>query len=162
MQTKTGEDLALTELTKSNYAVPAGEEGHYHARIEVKKFDQNTGERQSVPRIQKFGAKTFKTVLSSLKKQGFTVDVLHDPTEYLKNKQADDKAAKQKAAEDAAKRLEEKKQAEREALKAELMAEIKAELKAEAKTEKVTTKATEPAKATEPEKAKTTTTIPNK
>lgn len=154
MQTKTGEDLALTELTKSNYAVPAGEEGHFHARIEVKKFSENTGERQSIPRIQKFGVKTFKTVISSLKKQGYDVDILHDPTEYLKTKQADDQAAKQKAAEDAAKRAEERKQAERDALKDELRKELLAELKAEAKA--TTTKATEPATTTK------VTTNPNK
>lgn len=150
MQTKTGEDLALTELTKSNYAVPAGEEGHYHARIEIKKFNENTGERQSIPRIQKFGVKTFKTVISSLKKQGYTVDILHDPTEYLKTKQADDQAAKEKAAQDAAKKAEERKQAERDALKDELRKELLAELKSEAKTDAktTTTKATEPATTT--------------
>lgn len=160
MQTKTGEDLALTELTKSNYAVPAGEEGHYHARIEVKKFDQNTGERQSIPRIQKFGVKTFKTVLSSLKKQGFAVDILHDPSEYLKTKKADDQAAKQKAAQEAAKRAEERKQAELNALKDELRKELLAELKAESKeAAKTTTKATEPVTTTT---TKATTTNPNK
>lgn len=156
MQTKTGEDLALTGLTNSNYAVPAGEEGHYHARIEVKKFDQNTGERQSIPRIQKFGVKTFKTVLSSLKKQGFAVDILHDPSEYLKTKKADDQAAKQKAAQEAAKKAEERKQAERDALKDELRKELLAELKEAAKT---TTKAAEPVTTTT---TKATTTNPNK
>lgn len=156
MQTKTGEDLALTELTKSNYNVPVGEEGHYHARIEVKKFDQNTGERQSIPRIQKFGAKTFKTVLSSLKKQGFAVDILHDPSEYLKTKKADDQAARQQAAQVAAKKAEERKQAERDALKDELRKELLAELKGAAKT---TTKAAEPVTTTT---TKATTTNPNK
>lgn len=158
MQTKTGEDLALTELTKSNYVVPAGEEGHYHARVEVKKFDQNTGERQSIPRIQKFGAKTFKTVLSSLKKQGFAVDILHDPSEYLKTKKADDQASKQKAAQEAAKKAEERKQAERDALKDELRKELLAELKAESKEAAKTTTT----KAAEPVTTKATTTNPNK
>lgn len=136
MLVNTGRDLPIEEVTKDNYIVPAGEEKVYHTRIEVKKFDSNTGKRQSIPRIQKFGAKSFKTILSNLKKQGYTVDVLYDPSEYLakqKEKQAvsaAERAQKLKAAAAA------KKQAELEAIKAELRAELLAELKAENKNAK--------------------------
>lgn len=135
MLVNTGKDLPITEVTKDNYAVPAGEEQVFHARIEVKKFDSNSGERQSIPRIQKFGPKSFKTVLSNLKKQGFAVDILHDPSEFLsvKKKEQEENAAerikKAKEAEEA--RLA----AEKEALKAELRAELLAELKQTTKKE---------------------------
>lgn len=148
MRVNTGRDLPIEEVTKDNYVVPAGEEKVYHARIEVKKFDSNTGQRQSIPRIQKFGAKSFKSILSNLKKQGYTVDVLHDPSEYLaeqKEKQAVSAAERAQKLKEAA---EAKKQAELDALKAELRKELLAELKAENKDAKPAAKKEE-AKAEE-------------
>jgi len=133
MQTKTGRDLPIEEVTKDNYIVPAGEEKVFHARIEVKKFDSNTGKRQSIPRIQKFGSKSFKTILANLKKQGYTVDILHDPSTFLaeqKKQQAESAAERAQKAKEAA---EAKKAKELEAIKAELRAELLAELKADAK-----------------------------
>ena len=135
MLVNTGRDLLITEVTKDNYVVPAGEEQVFHARIEVKKFDSNSGERQSIPRIQKFGPKSFKTILSNLKKQGYTVDILHDPSEYLATKKQEQEENAAERAQKAKEAAEAKILADREALKAELMAEIKAELKAETKTE---------------------------
>ena len=85
MQTKTGQDLAIEKLTADNYLVPDGEQHLFHCRIEVKKFDQETGKRLSIPRIQKFGVTGFTTSIhKNLKKQGFTVDILHNPTEWNK------------------------------------------------------------------------------
>lgn len=150
-------DVAITDVTPENYIVPSDEQHLYHCIIEVRKFDSETGKRLSVPRIQKFGKKSFENgIWDALKKQGYTITVLHDPNEYMKAKaEADEKAkaekakaaeekakadAKAKAEADAKARAEEK-----AALKAEILAELKAagvipaepakETKADAKAE---------------------------
>lgn len=133
MQTKTGRDLPIEEVTKDNYIVPAGEEKVFHARIEVKKFDSNTGQRQSIPRIQKFGSKSFKTILTNLKKQGYTVDILHDPSTFLAEQKKQQSVSAAERAQKAKETAEAKKAKELEAIKAELRAELLAELKADAK-----------------------------
>ena len=82
-------DVPVTQVTPENYIVPEKEKHVYHTIIEVKKFHAETGERLSKPRVQKFGAKSFRSILNGLKRQGYTVTVLYDPTEYnIKNKQA--------------------------------------------------------------------------
>ena len=71
---------ALTELTPENYKVPANEGHLYHCVIEVKKFDPNTGERLSVPRLQKFGVKAFENgVADNLKRQGYDIKIVFNP-----------------------------------------------------------------------------------
>lgn len=104
MITKDGRDTAIENLTAENYVVPAGEERYYHAVIEVKQFDAKTGKRLSQPRVQKFEKKIFEAhVLSSLRKQGYSVTILHDPNAWMKEHQAAaEKAAKAKAEEKAA------------------------------------------------------------
>jgi hypothetical protein len=118
-------DVAITDVTPENYIVPSNEQHLYHCVIEVRKFDSETGKRLSVPRIQKFGKKSFENgILDALKKQGYTITVLHDPNEYVKA-QAEEKAAadaKAKAEAEAKAKAEEK-----AALKAEILAELKAE-----------------------------------
>ena len=123
-------DVAITDVTPENYIVPSNEQHLYHCVIEVRKFDSETGKRLSVPRIQKFGKKSFENgILDALKKQGYTITVLHDPNEYMKAKAEADEKAKaekakanaEKAAADAKARAEEK-----AALKAEILAELKA------------------------------------
>lgn len=129
MQVKTAtegktKDVAITYVTPENYIVPSNEQHLYHCVIEVRKFDSETGKRLSVPRIQKFGKKSFENgILDALKKQGYTITVLHDPNEYVKA-QAEEKAAadaKAKAEAEAKAKAEEK-----AALKAEILAELKA------------------------------------
>lgn len=127
-------DVAITDVTPENYIVPSNEQHLYHCVIEVRKFDSETGKRLSVPRIQKFGKKSFENgILDALKKQGYTITVLHDPNEYVKA-QAEEKAARtaaqQRAAEEKAaadaKAKAEAKAEEKAALKAEILAELKA------------------------------------
>ena len=125
-------DVAITDVTPENYIVPSNEQHLYHCVIEVRKFDSETGKRLSVPRIQKFGKKSFENgILDALKKQGYTITVLHDPNEYVKA-QAEEKAARtaaqQKAADAKAKAEAEAKAKaeEKAALKAEILAELKA------------------------------------
>lgn len=106
MITKDGRDTPIENLTPENYVVPAGEEKDYHAVIEVVQFDPKTGKRLSRPRVQKFNRKIFEqTVLSSLRKMGYTVTILHNPNEWLKAN-AEKKAAAEKAAREAAKKAE--------------------------------------------------------
>lgn len=119
-------DVDITEVTPENYIVPANEKHLYHAVIEVKKFDQNTGKRLSQPRIQKFGKKAFENgVLSNLKKQSYTVTILHDPNDYLQEKAAKEAEAKQAKEAAAAEAKTKAAAAERAALKAELLAELR-------------------------------------
>ena len=137
MLTKDGKDVDIIKIDADNYKVPAGEEHLYHVKIEVKKFNPESGARMSRPRIQKFGAKEYDTtVKNDLVRQGYTLEVLHNPTEWLKQQEAAKaqaaeqtaadrkKAAEEKAAADA-KAAEEAKAAEKAALKAEILAELK-------------------------------------
>ena len=131
-------DVAITDVTPENYIVPSNEQHLYHCVIEVRKFDSETGKRLSIPRIQKFGKKSFENgILDALKKQGYTITVLHDPNEYVKAQAeekaartaAQQKAAEEKAAADAKAKAEaeaEAKAEEKAALKAEILAELKA------------------------------------
>ncbi|WAX05469.1 hypothetical protein AS73P1_00050 [Alistipes phage AS73P1] len=93
-------DVAITDVTPENYIVPDNEKHLYHCVIEVRKFDAETGKRLSVPRIQKFGKKAFDNgVGSNLKKQGYTITILHDPADFVKAQaEATQKANEAKAA----------------------------------------------------------------
>lgn len=125
-------DVNILDVTPENFIVPKGEEDCYHCRIEVKKFNQDTGERISKPRMQVFGKKFFESFgLHNLKKQGFTVDVMHDPNKWLQENEAKLEAEKQKKAEAGAKAKAEAAEAEKKAMKEAMKAEILAELKAE-------------------------------
>ena len=108
MITKDGRDTPIANLTADNYIVPQGEERLYHAVIEVVQFDQKTGKRISRPRVQKFGKKTFEAIVEkSLRKQGYTITILHDPNKWLAENAAK-VAAKAKADAEAKKAAEEK------------------------------------------------------
>lgn len=121
-------EVKILDVTPENYIVPKGEETFYHCRIEVRKFNAETGERLSVPRIQKFGKKFFETFgLHNLKKQGYTVDILHNPNDWLeKNKEQLEQMARAKA-EAAAKAAEEERERQRAELKASIIEELKQE-----------------------------------
>ena len=118
-------DVPILEVTAANYIVPQGEEGTYHCRIEQQQFNPQDGRRLSRPRIQKFEAKSWPSVKRNLLQQGWTIDVLYDPTDWL-NK------LKEQAQQTAAERqrlAEEAKARERAAMKEQMKAEIIAELK---------------------------------
>lgn len=131
-------DVAIIDVTPENYIVPDNEKHLYHCVIEIKKFDSETGKRLSIPRIQKFGKKGYEnSIADNLRKQGYTITVLHDPNEYVKAQAeekaartaAQQKAAEEKAAADAKAKAEAEAKAkaeEKEALKAEILAELKA------------------------------------
>lgn len=154
MITKDGRDTPIERITPDNYIVPKGEESSYHCIIEVEQFDPKTGKRLSKPRLQKFGRKIFEThVQSSLRKQGYKVIILHNPTEWLK-------AHQEEAAQRAKDRAEAAKKAEQErfdaavaAAVAKALADQKAQQESGAKQEVETEQeiATEPASEAETE-----------
>lgn len=75
----------ILALTAENYECPKGEEHLYHCRIEQKQFDPKNGQRMSIPRIQKFDKKMFESnLLHNLRQLGYDVDILHNPTGWLK------------------------------------------------------------------------------
>ena len=141
----TTKDVSILEVTPENYIVPKGEEGVYHCRIEQKSFNASTGERQSRPRIQKFRPKMWPMLSRNLKLQGWTVEVMHDPTEWIKQQE-------EKAAMTEAERIKQRQEAEAQrkaeekaALKAEIIAELKkAGMIAEPKAEQEQKPKTEP------------------
>lgn len=89
MRVKSGtegktKDVTIENVTPENYIVPDNEKHLYHTVIEVKKFDSETGKRLSIPRVQKFGKKMYENAIAdNLKKQGYTIIVLHDPNAWL-------------------------------------------------------------------------------
>lgn len=116
MIAKNGRDLPIEQITSENYVVPRGEEHDYHVKIEVKQFNSKTGERISRPRIQKFGMKTWESsVRDSLRKQGYTMEILHDPNTWIAENRAQIESLKAQ-----------KRESEKAALKAEILAELKA------------------------------------
>ena len=129
MITKDGKDTPILGLTPENYIVPKGEERSYHAVIEVVQFDQKTGKRISKPRVQKFGKKMFEShILASLRKQGYTVNILHDPNKWLE-------AEKARKAEDAKAAAAAKAKAEQERFDAAVAAAVARELAKRDKTD---------------------------
>ena len=96
MITKDGRDLPIEQLTPENYLVPKGEEMTYHCLIEVKTFDNRTGEKISRARVQKFGKKIFENLVrDSLMKQGYTITVLYNPNAYIEKMAARQKQSEQ-------------------------------------------------------------------
>lgn len=134
---------SILALTPETYEVPPGEELHYHARIEVRKFNADNGARISRPMVQKFGPKGFKNIRYNLEKQGYQVDVLHDPTKHLAAV-AEHRTAVRRRIPKA--RVEtEVPQSVIDKIRAEALAEFKRQAEAEAKAAKVPE--TEPKKA---------------
>lgn len=119
--------MAISDLTPGNYLCPEGEERSYHCRIEVKKFDADTGGRLSRPVLQKFDPKFFEGFgLHHLRQQGYTVDVLHDPRKWADEHREAEQAEAERRRAEAARAEAERRESERAALKAEILEELKA------------------------------------
>jgi uncharacterized membrane-anchored protein len=121
----TTRDVSILEVTAENYIVPKGEEGTYHCRIEQTQFNPRNGKRVSRPRIQKFDAKMFPGILRNLKLQGWDVDILHDPTEFLKEQEAKRLEMQELTYKERKEAEERRKAEERKALKEEILKELK-------------------------------------
>jgi len=84
MLNNKGKDVDILDITPENYVLPNGEEDRYHVKIEVPKFDSETGKRLSQPRIQKFGKKAYELNLKNdLVRQGYKLIVLHNPNKWI-------------------------------------------------------------------------------
>lgn len=143
MITKDNQDLPILEITPENYKVPAGEENTYHVKMEVKSFDQHTGERLSHPFIQKFSRIDFENgMMSQLRQQGYDMVILHNPKEWMKNHAEAVAKAKAQKVTDAKAKAEAEKEALKEQIRQELLAEMKAEAKKTQKTSKKTSEKT--------------------
>lgn len=92
----------LEHLTPETYTVPRGEEMVYHVKQEIPQFDRHTGEKRSVPRIQKYGLKEFEGgVYDNLLRQGYKIVILHNPKSWIAaQKEAAAAAAQKKAADE--------------------------------------------------------------
>lgn len=110
MLNNKGKDVDIIDITPENYVVPKGEEDRYHVKIEVKKFDSETGKRLSRPRIQVFGKKAYEQSLKeNLVRQGYTLIELHNPKSWIENQEKEKAENVQKAQEAKTKALEDKK-----------------------------------------------------
>ena len=119
-------DVPILEVTRENYIVPVGEEDTFHCRIEQTQFNPRSGKRISKPRVQKFDAKMYPAIARNLRQQGWDIEVLYDPTEYLKER-AEKRQQQQEMTFQQRKEAEAKRKvAERQALKDEILAELKA------------------------------------
>ena len=119
-------DVPIVEVTAENYIVPRGEEDTYHCKIEQTQYNPRNGKRLSRPRIQKFESKMYPSVARNLRQQGWDIEVLYDPTEFLAEREAKraemrDLTFKQRQEAEA-----KRKAAERQALKEEILAELHA------------------------------------
>ena len=90
-------DVELDKVTKDNYIVPEGEKMCFHVIMEIKQYHPKTGDKISRPRLQKFKAETFKKLRPNFERQGYDINVLYDPTEYIKEVGENARQIKEKA-----------------------------------------------------------------
>ena len=119
-------DVPIVEVTAENYIVPRGEEETYHCKIEQTQYNPRNGKRLSRPRIQKFESKMYPSIARNLRQQGWDIEVLYDPTEFLAEREAKRAELRDLTFKQRQELAEKKKQAERQALKEEILAELHA------------------------------------
>ena len=66
--------------TKPKYTVPKGEENLYHVELSKNVFDPSTGKPVFKPFVQKYNIKMWNTIVDYLKRDGYTLNILHSPT----------------------------------------------------------------------------------
>ena len=119
-------DVPIVEVTAENYIVPRGEEDTFHCKIEQTQFNPRNGKRMSRPRIQKFESKMYPSVARNLRQQGWDIEVLYDPTEFLAQREAKRAELRDLTFKQRQEKALAEKAAERKALKDEILAELKA------------------------------------
>ena len=150
--------LSVDQVNAGNFTVPKGEEHLYHVKIEVPQYDSATGTKISIPRIQVFNPKMYPVLVGNLKQIGYKIEVLYDPTEFLKAKKAEKKLSKEermkaKIVADLRAQgiLKDPNEKTEEQLRAEIIADLKAKgMIAEPVAEAPKTKTTKKTKAEEP------------
>ncbi|WAX07548.1 hypothetical protein BF766P4_00046 [Bacteroides phage BF766P4] len=117
----------LDQLNESNYVCPQDEVKLYHVIQEVKEFNPKTGQRISVPVLQKYKRKTFELdILPRLPRLGYTLRVVFDPVKY------ESTISEARRAAELAARAESKMKADeelREQIRREEAAKLRSELK---------------------------------
>lgn len=120
----------LDQLNESNYVCPQDEVKLYHVIQEVKEFNPKTGQRISVPMLQKYKRKTFELdILPRLPRLGYTLRVVFDPVKY------ESTISEARRAAELAARAEAKMKADEE-LKEQIRREEAAKLRTELKKQK--------------------------
>ena len=128
-------DVPIVEVTAENYIVPRGEEDTYHCKIEQTQYNPRNGKRLSRPRIQKFESKMYPSVARNLRQQGWDIEVLYDPTEFLAEREAKRAELRDLTFKQRQELAEKKKQAERQALKDEI-AKLQKQMEADKQNKK--------------------------
>lgn len=133
----------VNKVDASTFQVPENERHLYHVKIEVTQFDRTTGKRLSSPRIQCFGPKAFKTLVHTLKLNGYKLEILYDPTEFLAKMKEARKVSREQAIREKLMRelkeagvIRDEKAKSEEEIRKELLAELEAKgmLKSKKKT----------------------------
>lgn len=117
----------LDQLNESNYVCPKDEVKLYHVIQEVKEFNPKTGQRISVPVLQKYKRKTFELdILPRLPRLGYTLRIVFDPVKYESTISEARRAAELAARAEAKMKADEEL---REQIRREEVAKLRAELK---------------------------------
>lgn len=117
----------LDQLNESNYVCPQDEVNLYHVIQEVKEFNPKTGQRISVPVLQKYKRKTFELdILPRLPRLGYTLRIVFDPVKYESTISEARRAAELAARAEAKMKADEEL---REQIRREEAAKLRAELK---------------------------------
>lgn len=87
----------------------------------MEEYDPKTGKPVHTPTTDVFGVQTFERNVSNFKKLGYTLKILHDPREFLKN-QAEQAAAR--AAQEEQDKIEQALQRQREEFEKTRQADI--------------------------------------
>ena len=117
----------LDQLDESNYVCPQDEVKLYHVVQEVKEFNPKTGQRISVPVLQKYKRKTFELdILPRLPRLGYTLRIVFDPVKYESTISEARRAAELAARAEAKMKADEEL---REQIRREEAAKLRAELK---------------------------------
>lgn len=117
----------LDQLNESNYVCPQDEVKLYHVIQEVKEFNPKTGQRISVPVLQKYKRKTFELdILPRLPRLGYTLRIVFDPVKYESTISETRRAAELAARAEAKMKADEEL---REQIRREEAAKLRAELK---------------------------------
>lgn len=117
----------LDQLDESNYVCPQDEVELYHVVQEVKEFNPKTGQRISVPVLQKYKRKTFELdILPRLPRLGYTLRIVFDPVKYESTISEARRAAELAARAEAKMKADEEL---REQIRREEAAKLRAELK---------------------------------
>lgn len=117
----------LDQLNESNYVCPKDEVKLYHVIQEVKEFNPKTGQRISVPVLQKYKRKTFELdILPRLPRLGYTLRIVFDPVKYEYTNSEARRAAELAARAEAKMKADEEL---REQIRREEAAKLRAELK---------------------------------